>query len=118
VETKFHLLPVGQHFEWEGKRYVKTTSLIANQLPDGGQRFVPRSAMVKLPAEHLTTKSGEDEMVQPVDKETLRALLDKHHQCCLSLTTAKEIDSTLATELHEGLAQCYSELLVALKLQS
>lgn len=110
METKFHLLPVGQHFEWEGKRYVKTTPLIANQLPDGGQRFIPRSTMVKLSAAELTANSSQDGTGHAIDWETLHALLDKHQQRCLSLTSSQE--------LREGLEQSYRALLEELKLRT
>jgi hypothetical protein len=48
--TRFTLLPVGARFEYEGKWYVKSTPLIATAADGGGQRMVPRSALVAVEA--------------------------------------------------------------------
>jgi hypothetical protein len=44
---KFQLLPLGARFEFEGKVYVKTGPLTATT-EEGGQRMIPRSAVLKL----------------------------------------------------------------------
>ncbi len=43
---KFQLLPLGARFEFEGKVYVKTGPLTATT-EEGGQRMIPRSAVLK-----------------------------------------------------------------------
>ncbi|MFO8024699.1 hypothetical protein [Thiohalophilus sp.] len=43
---KFSLLAVGQQFDYEGERYIKSTPLIAHQVDTGEQRLIPRSANV------------------------------------------------------------------------
>ena len=48
---KFHELPVGQQFEFEGETYVKSAPLIASHVQSGKQKFMPRYAPVKLAGE-------------------------------------------------------------------
>ena len=40
---KFQHLPIGARFEYEGKRYTKTSPLVAAE-EGGGQRMIPRYA--------------------------------------------------------------------------
>lgn len=108
METKFHLLTVGQHFEWEGKRYVKTTPLLATQVPEGGQKFMPRAALVKVVGADAVPASVSAAPAQ-LDTIAVRTALERHHQRCMALSAANG-------QLQEELAQLYRELLTELKL--
>ena len=44
---RFHQLPVGETFEYQGKLYVKTGPLTAAARDGGAQRCIPRSAGVR-----------------------------------------------------------------------
>ena len=43
---KFQHLPIGTPFEFEGKRYNKTSPLVATE-EGGGQRLIPRFAILR-----------------------------------------------------------------------
>lgn len=45
---KFHEIPIGQQFEFEGEPYVKSAPLIASHGQSGKQKFMPRYAVVRL----------------------------------------------------------------------
>ena len=57
---KFHELPIGQQFEFEGEVYAKSAPLIASHAQSGKQKFMPRYALVRL--------AGETMPVAPVRK--------------------------------------------------
>jgi hypothetical protein len=116
METKFHLLPIGHHFEWEGKRYVKTTPLIANQIPEGGQRFIPRSALVRLLGEATGAQESAEKPMVPLDSQTVRNALDSYHQRSLQLMDTSPGDAARLAEVRLALEQFYRELLAELKL--
>lgn len=79
---KFHLVPVGEKFEFEGEVYVKADKLIANNEKTGKNRLIPRSANVQpVNAQaDATPKVVEDHKTQ-----TARVLeeFDNYHQQCL-----------------------------------
>ncbi|HEY0721172.1 MAG TPA: hypothetical protein VGE50_07955 [Gammaproteobacteria bacterium] len=104
METKFHLLAIGQHFEWEGKRYVKTTPLLASE-PEGGQKFMPRAALVQVTGELPTQQPpGPAAML---DAARVRAAIERYHQQARQLC-----DSSGQRKLE----QAYQILLGALNL--
>ena len=45
---KFHELAIGQKFEFQGTAYVKSTPMIASAIENATQKFMARSATVKL----------------------------------------------------------------------
>lgn len=115
MQTKFHLLPVGQHFEWEGNQYVKSTPLLANLLPEGGQKFMPKAAMVTLrgtaPAIEPAAKPAT-----PLDSRQVQEAVTRYHRRCLELSCHPQQEAAVVHELREGLEQLYRELLSELKL--
>lgn len=48
AQTKFPGLAVGQRFSWRGRRYVKTSPLLACAEDTGESQMIPRSALVEL----------------------------------------------------------------------
>jgi hypothetical protein len=108
METKFHLLAVGQHFEWEGKSYVKTTPLIASQVPDGGQKFMPRAALVTV-AGAEAAPAPITETPATLDSATVRSAIARCHQRCMQASAA-------SAQQQGELEQIYRDLLVELKL--
>lgn len=116
METKFHLLAVGQHFEWEGKSYVKTTPLIASQIPEGGQKFMPRAALVRVvspegaPAPVIETPTT-------LDGPAVRQAINRYHQRCVQISeTHSQQKDDVISQLHSELEQLYHALLTELKL--
>lgn len=83
---KFHLLPVGEKFEYQGEIYIKADKLIANSEQTGKNRLIPRSANIK-PVNATTDVSPkviEEHQIQTA--KVLREFDDYHQQClqCLS----------------------------------
>lgn len=80
---KFHQVPVGQRFEFEGEWYVKTRPLTAVQETSGQERLIRRSAAVTLPGESrpAATESAPQQHGLPVD--TVLAAFELFHAQCL-----------------------------------
>lgn len=116
METKFHLLPVGQHFEWEGKNYVKTTPLIADQVPDGGQKFMPRAALVTISGTEMTPAAAAKPT--SLDSAIVREAITRHHQRCVEiiLSSCGPQQAEPTGDVTCGLEQLYRELLEELNL--
>lgn len=112
MESKFHLLGVGQHFEWEGKRYVKSTPLLATQVPEGGQKFMPRAALVRLVGEEISAPRADTPAT--LDSATVREAIERYHQRCLKLSVELQQGDAGATQ--DMLEQFYRELLAELQL--
>lgn len=115
METKFQLLAIGQHFEWEGKSYVKSTPLLATQVPEGGQKFMPRAAMVKVvgtgaPAEPL------QETPVTLDIAAVRSAVAHYHQRVQNSVATAQQRGKVPVQLQAELEQLYRELLAELKL--
>ncbi len=106
METKFHLLPIGQHFEWEGKSYVKTTPLLASELPEGGQKFMPRAAMVQVAAASPAQQPPEPAAL--LESPRVRTAIEHYHRQALRLC-----DGSAG---QQALEQAYRALLDELKL--
>ena len=79
---KFHLLPVGEKFEYQGEIYIKADKLIANAEQSGKNRLIPRSANVK-PLNSATDASPR--VVEEHQTQTAKVLqqFDNYHQQCL-----------------------------------
>lgn len=108
MESKFHLLPIGQHFEWEGKHYIKSSPLIASELPEGGQKFMPRAAMVQVASEPPATATAKP--ATTLEAACVRAAIERYHQRMVQLC-----DSGAGLR-PPALEQAYRELLGELKL--
>ena len=115
MESKFHHLAIGQHFEWEGKSYIKSTPLIATQVPEGGQKFMPRAAIVKVLG--IEAQEPVSEAPATLDSAIVRAALDRYHQRCMHISEAcvGSEENTLSC-IEKELEQIYRELLLELKL--
>lgn len=116
MESKFHLIPVGQHFEWEGKSYIKSTPLLATQVPEGGQKFMPRAALVKIVGTE-GTPTPIRETPDSLDTVMVRSALARYHQRCIHLCAARaHLEGGGNTQLQDELEQFYRDLLAELKL--
>ncbi len=61
---KFHDLPIGQQFEFEGEVYVKTGPFVANHGASGRQKFLARYAVVKIAGRTAPEPKDRKRMVQ------------------------------------------------------
>ena len=77
---KFKLLSIGQKFEYEGERYVKTSPLIASNIKTSQNKMIPRYATLKLlNNEGLDTQKVKKEYLDP--KDTLDAFNLFYERC-------------------------------------
>ena len=78
---KFHLLPVGEKFEYQGEIYIKADKLIANSELTGKNRLIPRSANVQPVNEQ---PSSTPRVIDEHQVQTAKVLeeFDKYHQYC------------------------------------
>lgn len=90
---KFSQLPIGARFEFEGKVYVKTGPIAAAS-EDGGQRMIPRYAVLRPldgtapPAEAVPGSSRDEAAIR-------QAFEAFWHECDRALEDAVEDDGRL-----------------------
>lgn len=79
---KFHLVPVGEKFEYQGEVYIKADKLIANSEKTGQNRLIPRSANVQPVSEQT---SSTPKVVEEHQVQTTKVLeqFDNYHQQCM-----------------------------------
>jgi len=96
---KFQLLPLGARFEFEGKVYVKTGPLTATT-EEGGQRMIPRSAVLKtLDAPVAQTPK----VARNLDEVTVTAAFEVFFADCVRLLHAAASDELQAQALRAEL---------------
>lgn len=79
---KFHQLPLGARFEFQGERYRKSAPLLATAETSGTQRVIPRSAVIS-PLESPALEPATSEGGTTVAAETVRSALDRYHAACV-----------------------------------
>lgn len=93
---KFHLLPIGEKFEYQGEVYIKADKLIANSEKTGQNRLIARSANVQPVSSQpgSTPKVVEEHQVQT--KKVLEEFAHYHQYClqCLS-ELSSSVDSKI-----------------------
>lgn len=109
---KFHLVPVGEKFEYQGETYIKADKLIANSEKTGKNRLIPRSANVQpVNAQpDATPKVVEEHQVQT--SKVLEAF-DTYHK--LSLQSINDVASSLVPDIKETADKKIDELEAARK---
>lgn len=76
---KFSELSLGQQFEWQGQSYSKISSLMAQQLGSGEQKFIARAARVRLLEAGRITPQVSDEKFGAVDVAKMRLAARAYH---------------------------------------
>lgn len=77
---KFQLLPMGARFEYEGKVLTKTGPLTA--AGEGGQRLIPRSAILK-PLDAVAEAPRKS--IRTLDQATVLSAFDEFYQTALAV---------------------------------
>ena len=101
---KFHQLPIGQPFEYQGRQFIKASPIIAWCDESGSQQIVPRSAEVQ--AKHqVDAISGKKSPDIPL-QQAKQVLLELHSLCadCLRSVADNPSADTLA-EVRQQLDQ-------------
>lgn len=78
---KFHELPIGQQFEFEGEMYAKSAPLIASHAQSGKQKFMPRYAVVRLAGEIAPVVRVQSE--KTIRIETVVSVFGEFYERCL-----------------------------------
>jgi hypothetical protein len=111
---KFYLLPVGQAFEYQGKRYTKSGPLTASLEGDGRNKLIPRSADVQ--ATDSIIQASPVEQVEKLDKDRVVKYFTLFHDYCIG--KLDELSSTLSEQQLEaarsGINKAYQESLASI----
>lgn len=83
---KIHQLPMGARFEYEGQEYTKTGPQIGSGA--GGQRLIPKYAVLKVPAG--APPRG------PLAREAVLAAFERFHAACAPLVPEERRDALAA----------------------
>lgn len=78
---KFHEIPIGQQFEFEGEMYAKSAPLIASHAQSGKQKFMPRYAVVRLAGDVVPAASVQKGGM--IHAEAVVLSFDEFYACCL-----------------------------------
>jgi multimeric flavodoxin WrbA len=96
---KFLHLQIGQQFEFRGQHYTKVAPLIASNNSDGGQKMIPRSALVTVQEGNSVTTDAKHPGQHPA-----LAVLERYHQ-----TAIAELKSLGGDEAKTGAARARLE---------
>ena len=99
---KFQHLPIGARFEYEGKVYVKTGPVAAAS-EQGGQRMIPRFAVLK-PLDG-SAPAARPEPGRKLDEARVLAAFEAFHADC-----ARLLDSAAVAELETARARFLAAL--------
>jgi hypothetical protein len=108
---KFQLLPLGSRFEFEAKLYVKTGPLTATA-EEGGQRMIPRSAVLKVLAAPVVEKPKAG---RKLSEATVMTAFEVFFSHCARLLQATESDVLRASALRAELDAAREKFLAELK---
>jgi len=111
---RFHQLPVGEHFTYQGKRYIKSNQLIAVRQDSGAQQFLPRSAAI----EPLATMPETEPAAAVSGSLPARLALEAHHdfyRACLAAITSCGLDDATRTALENRINAAHQHYLNSLK---
>jgi hypothetical protein len=108
---KFQLLAIGARFEFEGKVYVKTGPLTA-ATEAGGQRMIPRSAVLKPLDAPVVEKPKAG---RKLDEAAVTAAFELFFTDCARLLQTAESDVLRARALRAELDAARQRFLAGLK---
>ncbi|MGA7801149.1 MAG: hypothetical protein WCC36_10095 [Gammaproteobacteria bacterium] len=77
---KFHQLSVGQRFQSDGVNYIKTSPMIASDAHTGWQKFMARSAPVKVIEQ---TPARSVSVQRALEPESVHSALGLYHTRCV-----------------------------------
>lgn len=78
---KFHELTIGQKFEFQGIAYIKSTPMVASALENATQKFMARSAMVKL-LDVLVPSTPSKSNQSTLQLESVHTAFETFYTCC------------------------------------
>jgi len=99
---KFTQLPIGDSFEFQGERFLKTGPLTGRNLATNQQRMIPRSATVTPLNEAAAVETPPSQRQLP-EALVLEAFEHYHKGCLEWLRLTEETDSVLAQRIREAM---------------
>jgi hypothetical protein len=114
---RFHQLAIGERFEFEGATYVKIKALTALSEAGGGERFIRRSAEVRVVAGSGQSAPGGVRVLQP---DVVLQAFDAFYDHCVQCIEAARSDGfeSAAAQPQCDLAQARQRFLRRLALPS
>lgn len=94
---RFSLLPVGQRFEFEGVRYVKTGPLLAAEETGGRTRFIGKYALVQPLGGSEAAAPAAVTMPPAVDAAAVAAAFEDFYRQARSIVDQLGADADAAT---------------------
>ncbi len=110
METRFHQLRPGQHFQWQGETYEKINPLLARSVDSGAQRLIPRSTQV-MPLTGAPPPAAEP---PPADLQAVRHAIEDYHRNSLHWLDQQNGSEEKLNQAREALAQARQRVLSAL----
>ncbi len=110
---KFQQLPLGARFEFEGRVYVKVGPMAASAEDGGGQRLIPRWAVLK-PLDGAAGATPKRPARQ-LDEAAVTAAFEAYHAACARLLDEACTDVDRGMALRTGLARARGRFLQALE---
>lgn len=109
---RFHQLPVGARFTFEGQSYTKTSSLLASSDGSGAGRMIPRSAAVSPLDPSSAGAGGETDASVPLSEAAgvLEGLRDEALACMDEVAQGQPRESARA-----GVEEAYRRALARLR---
>jgi hypothetical protein len=109
---KFHDLPVGQQFEFEGEVYVKTGPFVANHGSSGRQKFMARYAVVKISGRATAPEPRSPRRM--VQAGTVEAAFEAFYEKCGEALTGLDLPGDKLEGARAQLAEARTAFLDAL----
>lgn len=94
---RFSQLPVGQRFEFEGVRYVKTGPMLAAEEAGGKTRFIGKYAMVQPLGGSETAAPAATTMPQAVDAAAVAAAFEDFYRQARAIVDQLGAEADAAT---------------------
>ena len=110
---KFQHLPMGAHFEFDGKVYAKVSPILGEAVDGSGRRMIPRYALLK-PVPGVGEQLAPPDAPQ-IDRERVMAAFEAfHNNCAHLLDGACAADSERREALQAALAEARRQFLHSL----
>lgn len=107
---KFLHLQIGQQFEFRGQHYTKVAPLIASNNREGGQKMIPRSALVT-----VQDSDGVAAETTPSVQHPALAVLERYHQAAIAELKSLNEDETKLGAARARLETVREELAQAIR---
>lgn len=106
---KFHLLAIGQDFEFQGKAYSKVGPLTAQCHDTSHNRMIPRSAMVTVLDQAANKQDTHKEESAPtLSAGQLEPILEAYHQHLLQALFKGPLDESKLQQIKARMQQQFS----------